>query len=441
MSIDFRVRDFFYPTRIWRLRREFSQNQWRTESELEQYQFRLLKRTLDHASRRVPYYRGLFRRIGFRPEDLSSLSDIEQLPTLTKETVREQGSRLLAEDADRYRPVLCRTSGSTGEPLSFFLDAPSQTLEFVYYWRLWGWAGYRLGDKFADLSSHFFLVTEGASGLPTVYQPHLRRLLLNGTQLSPEVVREMARALRRHRPRFLKGIANTLYFMALNFREAGIQDVEFDCVFSGGEVLTDLYRKEIEQVFRAPVLDSYGHMERTVAICQCPEKGYHVNSDYGLLEMLPHGSSRSGSRHHRVVGTSLHNLAMPLIRYEVGDTLEIVDEPRYCKCGRRFPLVKGIHGRHEDAVITPDGRAVTALCLVPELVPGTRFVQFIQTRPDSLVLCVVPRPSWGPSAEASLMEYTRRMVGPTVKLEVKLIDLGNLARDRSGKLRAVISEI
>jgi phenylacetate-coenzyme A ligase PaaK-like adenylate-forming protein len=44
----------------------------------------------------------------------------------------------------------------------------------------------------------------------------------------------------------------------------------------------------------------------------------------------------------RVVATSLNNFAMPLIRYETGDTAE-VGAP--CPCGRGLPVLTRIMGR------------------------------------------------------------------------------------------------
>ena len=33
--------------------------------------------------------------------------------------------------------------------MRFLLDRRARALEFCFYWRHWGWAGYRLGDRFA----------------------------------------------------------------------------------------------------------------------------------------------------------------------------------------------------------------------------------------------------------------------------------------------------
>jgi phenylacetate-CoA ligase len=438
MSIDFRLADFFHPVEIWRLRRTLERTQWLPEEELRAYQDARLRQILDRAFSRVPFYRRLASRFGLRREDFKTAEDLTRLPLLRKETVRRFGELLTAEDAHRFAPRWYATSGSSGRPLRFCLDKTSNSLEFVYYWRHWGWGGYRLGDAFAEISSHYFLTRPHLADRCGHYQRHLRRLLLNGGLISVASAPAMAEALNRHRPRFLKGTASALYFLALSLKEAGCERAEFRCIFSTGEVLTEMHRELIRSTFRAPVLDSYGHMERTVAVSQCLRGGYHINSDYGLLQVEDRRPNGEGGCLGRVVGTSLYNRAMPLIRYDVGDEIELSEKAEPCACGRTLPLVRAIHGRGEDAIITPDGRFVTTLFLVNELVPGVRFVQFVQTRADLIEINLVPAEDWSDRSREEILAYTARMTGPEMRLQLKLVAWGDLAEDASGKVRVAI---
>jgi len=439
MSIDFKLKDFFYPREILSLRRTLAKTQWLPPEELLEYQEKRLRSVITHAYQSVPYYRNTFENLGLTPSDIRSVQDLVRLPLLTKETVRDKAPALLASNSQDYRPKEYSTSGTSGEPLLFYLDKHANTLEFVYYWRYWGWAGYRLGDRFAELGSHFFLERPHLSDEPYHYQFQLRRLHLNSAQVSSAGVRKMVEALRKYRPHFLKGVSSTLYFFALSLKEAGVTDISFKAVFSTGEVVTQLYRKTIETALNAPLLDSYGHMERTISISQCLEGGYHVNSDYGVLEVEDSSLTNNGTASTgRAVGTSLYNLAMPLIRYDIGDEIETFAEPRSCGCGRTLPLVKAIHGRTEDVIVTPDGRFITSLFIVPEFVQGLRFAQFVQVSDSEMEVRVVPKQEWSDEHKKRLIEYSRRLLGPTMRLHVHLTSQEGLIRDRSGKIRAVI---
>ncbi len=441
MSIDFRIRDFMYPRAIWELHRTFERNQWLPLEQAERYQVNRLRLILKRAWEKIPYYREQFKARGLHPDEISCLADLACVPTLSKEALRQNRDALIADDAARHGPFLCSTSGSTGEPVGFYLDRHAQVQEFAYYWRHWGWAGYRLGSSFAELCSHYFVTRKRLYDQATDAQRYLRRLLLNSNLICDAGCRQMAEALRRDQPRFLKGVASALYFLALRFRQLGITDIHFDAVFSTGDLVTQMYRNVIESVFSCPLLDSYGHMERTVAVSQCRQGSYHIHSDYGVLEVQTNGAAREGETVlGRVLGTSLHNLAMPLIRYEVGDTVEVFREPRLCPCGRGFPLIKAVHGRHEDVVMTPDGRVITALFIVPKFVSGVRCIQFVQDAAARLRILVVPDLEWKQESAELLTECVRRMVGKEMRVELRLVELADLHRDPSGKLRAIVSD-
>jgi phenylacetate-CoA ligase len=439
MAIDFRVRDFAYPLPILRLRRTMERNQWLPPADLEAYQRGRLRQTIRHAYREVPYYRRLFDEAGLRPDDIREATDLRRLPTLSRDVVRTRQEDLRARDVRRYRPVPCTTSGTTGEPLQFLLDRDSNVLEFVYYWRHWAWAGYRLGDAFADLGATFFMKRPALHEAPVHWQSALRRLNLNAMLLSRRPVAAMADAIRLRRPQFIKGLPSSLFCFARCLEEASIRDLSFRAVFSQGDLLLSAHREALSTAFGCPVLDSFGHMERTVAICQCPDGGYHVNSDYGVLEVVDGTATGTRAGTGRVVGTSLFNLAMPLLRYELSDVIELFEEPRSCPCGRTLPLVKGVLGRARDILVAPDGRYVTTLFLLPESVPGVRCAQFVQDPADELEIRVVAAHGWTPAAGERLLAETRAIVGPSMRVRLRLVADAEMVGDPEGKRPVVVA--
>ncbi len=438
MPINFKIHDFFYPLGIYRLRRLFERTQWFSPEKLRRYQEKRLKIIINHAYEHVPYYSNLFNRHRLKPSDISSIDDLTKLPLLTKDTVRNKGSDLIADNAARYHPIVYKTSGTSGTPFKLYLDKNANILEFVYYWRHWSWAGYKLGDRFAQFGSQFFL-RRNLNGT-ALWQPHLRRLMLNSGQIALYRAKEMAQAIRKYQPKFLKGLASSLYFLALCLKESGITDISFKAIFSTGEVLSPQYRALAESVFNCPVLDSYGHMEGAVAISQCLHGSYHVNSDYGILGFDNHQASSDGkTRLARAIGTSLYNLAMPFIRYDVGDDIELFVDHKNCPCGRTLPIVKAIHGRSEDTIITPDGRFITAMFTLPELVNGVRFVQFVQEKPNILNINIVPGKGWNDIQKEKLGYYTAKLVGENMSVDTHLITDDDIITGSSGKIRSVIS--
>ena len=442
MAIDFRIRDFFYPVGIYKLWKTLNRTQWLSQEELQSYQEKRLSLVIKQAYQHVPYYQALFHEKGLRPSDICHIDALKKLPLLSKDTLRQHNSSFIAENAASYNPVIYKTSGTTGTPVELYLDKNANILEFVYYWRHWSWAGYKIGDRFAELGSAYFLNRDHLNESPAMWQPHLRRLMLNSTRIATHQAKKMAEAIRKYKPKFLKGMASPIYYLAYCLKEAGITDISFKAVFSTGEVLTPAYRAMAESVLNCPVLDSYGHMERTVGISQCLEGGYHINSDYGLLEFdnlrtSVEGNTTLGS----AIGTSLYNLAMPLIRYDVGDDIELFTEPKSCPCGRSLPLVKSIHGRSEDTIVTPDDRFITSMFIIPEFTKGAHFIQFIQKNRKSLLVNIVPGVLWNSGEEEKLSGYLLKLIGKNMEVTIRQITMGEIIRDSSGKIRTVISRL
>jgi phenylacetate-CoA ligase len=225
----------------------------------------------------------------------------------------------------------------------------------------------------------------------------------------------------------------------LSLQEAGISDLQFKAVFSTGEIVTPMHKKVIEDVFQAPLLDSYGHMERTVSVSQCLAGGYHVHSDYGVLEIEKQDQIKNGDRHWgKVIGTSLHNFAMPLIRYDTGDRIEEFPKKEICSCGRTLPLISAIHGREEDTLVTPDGRYLTTLFIIPEFVTGLDHIQFVQVSKHHLEIRIVPNQKWNENESTKLYEFTTRMTGDSLNIKILEVKLQDLIVARSGKIRAVV---
>jgi phenylacetate-coenzyme A ligase PaaK-like adenylate-forming protein len=56
---------------------------------------------------------------------------------------------------------------------------------------------------------------------------------------------------------------------------------------------------------------------------------------------------------HKVLVTVLFSRTMPLIRYEMSDSVRPASTSSHCPCGRPFALIDGIQGREEDVLRFP----------------------------------------------------------------------------------------
>jgi phenylacetate-CoA ligase len=438
MPIDFRARDYLAPCTLLSLARTMSRLEWADPDELRAYQLRRLRSVLRYAAAHSPYWQTLFRREELDPSQLSSTTEIARLPLLSKETVRTRGAELVDRSARADASSWVSTSGSSGRPVRVLRDRRSRALEFAYYRRAWGWAGYTLGDSFAELGGHHFLRGDRDPERLVHWQPALRRLMINSLRVSPERMPEVCSALQRYKPRFLKGMPSALEHFVRCSEAARRAPTPLRAVFSGGEVVTPTARARIEAAYGCRLFDSYGHMEQTVAISQCSEGRYHVHGDYGLLELGEVERASDGGRQARVVGTGLHNRTMPLVRYDVGDRIELADVDERCACGRTLPIVRGIHGRLADVIQTPDGRALTALTTVLDVLGSLEAFQLVQLAPDRVRARVVPSHGWSPMRAHALQAALTRALGSSMTAEIDLVAHADLVREPGGKFRPVI---
>jgi phenylacetate-CoA ligase len=128
---------------------------------------------------------------------------------------------------------------------------------------------------------------------------------------------------------------------------------------------------------------------------------------------------------------------MPLLRYEIGDTGEMVE--RACSCGRGLPLARPTLGRSADYIALEDGTVVPPydLTMAIRMIAGMRQFQLVQRTINRLEVLVVPRPEFGDASRREIQERLRPVLhGLTA--EVRIVD--RIPPEPSGKHRVVKSE-
>jgi phenylacetate-CoA ligase len=166
----------------------------------------------------------------------------------------------------------------------------------------------------------------------------------------------------------------------------------------------------------------------TCNIVQCAAGSLHYRTDYGVLELLDDGT---------MICTGLNNLAMPLIRYRVGDVA--VAREGACACGCAFPLIERIEGRIEDYVRTPDGRFVGRLDHLFKDVHHVREAQIVQTRLEEIVLRVVKADGFSAKDEQIILKEARMRLGNSIVIRFDFVDA--IERTAAGKFRFILSQL
>jgi phenylacetate-CoA ligase len=133
--------------------------------------------------------------------------------------------------------------------------------------------------------------------------------------------------------------------------------LQLKAVITGSEPLYLVQRERIESVFGCKVFDFYGMAERIAYAAECEFGHLHLNTDYSYVEILdPKGQPTDdiGS----IVGTTLRNSVMPLLRYRISDNAKWV--PGHCACGRTYPRIELSSGKVEDQLFDVDAMPISA---------------------------------------------------------------------------------
>ena len=421
-------------------RSRFERQQYMSKQSLERLQLRQVQSLVLYAYRYCPYYRMQMDRLNITPLDIRALSDMKQLPVLTKQAIQDYGTDLLSRKVPENKRLPNKTGGSTGSPLQFWVDKERFDSRRASTDRHNAWAGFRPGDWYAHLWGAR-IDTENVGGVSRLglrQKLLYRNLTLNTSSVSKADIDEFIVLLRKYRPRHLLAYAQSAVFFAEHCRKSEIRDIHFDSIITTAEVLRDDQKMFLEETFSGKVFNRYGCREVSVIASECEyHTGLHVNADVLYVEIEQQPGLPLG--YGRILVTDMLNRSMPLIRYEIGDVSSWTEDQN-CACGRKLPMLSTIEGRTTDFISLPDGRSVSgpALTLVIADMPNIRQAQFVQRSDGSLILRVVPDKEFSNETIAALQQRLTPYLRSQVPLEIQPVS--KIHQEVSGKYRFVISE-
>jgi phenylacetate-CoA ligase len=333
--------------------KELERTQWLSRPELEAWQFTRIQRVLKYAYEHVPYYHRLYKRLDIHPNDIKNLEDFANLPFLTKEDINNHLDDLVSPEL-RDKAKMDQTGGSTGEPARFFLEKAWHWWDAALEFRGRGWYGLSEGDKIAVVWGALRDIFD-QGWKPRLKSRILRHQYLNAFSMTEAKMQEFAELLVRWQPAMFRAYASALSLFAQYIKEHRITGIRPRFIETTAEKVTGPQRQLLEEVFQCKVADWYSAREFGTIAFQCEMGGLHV-CETRYLEIIANGKVAQPGQMGEVVVTSLHQFAMPFIRYKIDDMA--VYEPGPCTCGRGMPILREVVGRTEDFTVTADGQFV-----------------------------------------------------------------------------------
>ena len=278
-----------------------------------------LKDIIRFAGANVPYYKDVFASISFDPDNLErDISYVKDIPILTKDIIREQGDRMLSQDLNRVHHFRCRSGGSTGPSSVVFYDqqAADYSAAVTLFCRE------TVGCFRNTREVHFSAKFESQS-IPwrdrvkeSVKCSAHNRHNIYVADWSKEELNRVIAELVKVKAYLVHGHPSTLNALLSKLKEANTSMHLCEVFESSGELLNSTLRDEAAIIAGCQVVNRYGLAELGVVGYEMHNQGkmYVMESECWMEEES--SPSREGAQ---LIGTSLRNRLMPLIRYQTGD--------------------------------------------------------------------------------------------------------------------------
>lgn len=184
-------------------------------------------------------------------------------------------------------------------------------------------------------------------------------------------------------------------------------------------------RDLIEERFGCTVYSTYQAVEMSRIGFECERRqGFHLNMDLCALRVVDEvGNDVAAGLDGEIIVSNLHNRAMVLLNYRLGDWGALSVES--CPCGRSLPLLARLEGRRTEAIVLGDGRVLTALIvgsLFKQENVAALKVQIVHPAPGVVRWRIVPFAGADQDAwQISLLARGKEVLGESTRVEVEFV--------------------
>jgi phenylacetate-CoA ligase len=368
------------------------------------------------------------------------------MPVLKRETVNQLGDGLLSTNIPKAHGPLnpTYTSGTTGRPVRVVRTRHALTYWSAFTTRDHIWHNRNIKGSLAGIRSSEIGFAPYPAGVEHAAWGTVDDVFKTGHSYSLNLntpLPDMARWIAGLAPDYLIAMSNVITRLAPYCIENGIAFPGLKEVHVIGEMCGVLMREQCREAWDVPLHANYTSREIGYMALQCPvHDHYHVQSEGVYLEILddddqPCKPGQTG----KIVVTALHNYAMPLIRYEIGDYAEVGAR---CDCGRGLPVINRILGRAQEILILPTGErrwtmlGRTDLRDFMEMAPFAQF-QFAHVAPDRIEVRLAAKRTVTAAEEAKIAKWVCKKFGYPFDIRFAYLDEIPLT---AGKFRDFVVE-
>ena len=412
--------------------------------ELKKLQLKRFKELVNHVYSNNKYYKQKLNETGIKPADIKSMKDIEKIPFLTKDDLREYYPfGLVCTEIDDIVEVHA-SSGTTGKPVVGPYTAKDVDLWGEVMARALYANGVRKNDRMQN--SYGYGLFTGAHGFEKGAQKIGAMVITissGNTQRQINVMKDFESTVLACTPSYSLYIAEVAEEMGLEPRD----DFKLKIGTFGAEAWSEEMRSNVEKRWGIRATEHYGLTEiiGPGVVSECEHKKLHVNADHFYPEIIDPktGETLEYGEEGEIVFTTLTKEAFPAIRFRTKDLATLYEGK--CECGRTLPIQSRIKGRSDDmmkvkGVIVFPSQIEAGLMQVEGV---SEFYQIIKTKKGDITnLSVEVEPTEARWKEGNLDDFEQKAqdeIYSILNLHVPVKALQPKSIERStGKAKRVI---
>ncbi|WP_418603871.1 phenylacetate--CoA ligase family protein [Hwangdonia sp.] len=394
-----------------------------------------LNRFVEYAKKNSSFYQKLYNQINITR--FYAVDELSKLPIINKEDLRKEIDAVYT--ISKENAGISKTGGTTGKALEvrFTFDDTQERFAILDNFR--SWYGYKLGKKTAWFSGKSLLSPKDIKNNRFWKTDNFYKVRYYSTfHIHSKYLKYYLQNLIEFKPEYMVGFPSTMYEIA-KFGMAN--NIEFPArsikaIFPTAETITEDIRSVLEGYFKTNLYNQYASSEGSPFILECKNKKLHLELQSGVFEVLD--ENNKACKKGRLVVTPFNTRGTPLIRYDIGDEIEMYDAAETCGCGNNNPLVKSILGRISDYIYSEETGKIN-LGNISNCLKGVKGIIKFQVQQASidklLVLIEKDDQSYHSKYEKVFLQNLVDRVG--TKMDITLKYVTEIPVEKSGKFRIV----
>ena len=370
-------------------------------------------------------------------------SDWNDLPIMEKSDFQDDLESMLSVGFNKKNTYISNTSGSSGHPFFFAKNKEAHAMDWALIKDRYDWHNLTLSSK----QARFY-------GIPmdrwSYSKEKAKDLLMNRVRfpvfdLSNIKLDVFSERFRMTEFEYIYGYANSLVIFAQHLitNKIVLKDLcpSLKCCIATSEVLAKENRRLLCKAFGVSIVNEYGASEIGI-IAFNSKKGEWPLSEEILFHEVINGKNSANDNDGELILTDLDNLAMPFIRYKIGDVGSFSEHPVY---KGKYKTLLRLSGRVNDTIVLPSGKkspGLTFYYVSRSLLESSCILkEFIirQTKIDTFIFEVIADRDLTINQINTLKLKVEIYLEPGLNLIIKRVS--TIERPASGKIKHFYSEI